>query len=163
MRKPLDKHALVTLLDQRLQEELDLLLRSARDATDGATHADVRSEGDKDMRATEASYQAAGQWKRVQELEHDIAALRALVLHPFAKEAPIALSAIAHLKEHDGERLVMLMPAGGGEKLTAGRSTVVVVTAAAPLGTALLGRHVGDEIEVRHAGKLELATIVSIE
>ncbi len=137
----MDKRALVTELSERLAAELTRSTAQARDAAAAATHEENRAEGDKDMRATEASYVARGQAQRAVELETAIAKLAAMPVREFKPGDRIAASAIVEL---DGERRYFLVTAGGGEQL--GEVTALATTS--PLGRALLGLEVGDEAEV---------------
>ena len=54
--KPIDKTQLLALLVERLTAELARVRGQAQREAEAATHEEARAEGDKDMRATEASY-----------------------------------------------------------------------------------------------------------
>jgi transcription elongation GreA/GreB family factor len=148
----LDKRTLLEAFKARLQQELERATKRAREAADGVTHEENRAEGDKDMRATEASYVARGQASRVAEMEEAVTRLAALELLPFAAGARIALSALVEV-EHKGRRLhYFLLPAGGGEKVSHGGVEIQAVTTQSPLGRALLGLTVGDVAELPARG-----------
>ncbi len=55
-----------------------------------------------------------------------------------------------------------LAPAGAGEELTGpgGDGFFTVVTPASPIGAAVMGRRVGDEVQARIRGELRQWTIV---
>lgn len=144
----LDKKALWESLKSRLESELGKAQKRARDAAEGATHEENRAEGDKDMRATEASYVARGQAGRASEMQEAVVRVSALDLLDFEPGARIAISALVEL-ELDGKRLFyFLVPAGGGEKLQHGGLEVQTLTTQSPLGRALLGLHEGDDCEL---------------
>ena len=144
----LDKQALLQTLKTRLETELSRAQKRAKDAADGATHEENRAEGDKDMRATEASYVARGQAGRASEMEEAFLRVSALELLSFAPGARIAISALVEL-EQDGKRLhYFLVPAAGGERLQQGGVAVQTLTTQSPLGRALLGLTEGDEAEL---------------
>ena len=109
----IDKKALFDALKERLETELARAQKRAKDAADGATHEENRAEGDKDMRATEASYMARGQAGRASEMEESLVRVSALELLSFKPGARIAISALIELL-HDGKHLhYFLVPAAG--------------------------------------------------
>ncbi|MBL9025442.1 MAG: GreA/GreB family elongation factor [Myxococcales bacterium] len=162
MPKPVDKQALLKALVAALVESRDRLAAAQRVSQEGVTHEDARSEGDKDMRATEASYVARGQAMRVEALEADLARAQALKVRAFAEDDPIALAALVTIGAEEGERVVFLAPAGGGVRLEASGTAVHVVTPSSPLGRALLGARVGDVVTYERAGKAEEVEIVAL-
>ena len=81
----IDKRALLDALRARVSAELEASTRRARDAAEAATHEENRAEGDKDMRATEASYIARGQAERVHELESALTRLGSMPIKAFAE------------------------------------------------------------------------------
>jgi transcription elongation GreA/GreB family factor len=144
----IDKKQVLTALKQRLEAELERAHKRAKDAADGATHEENRAEGDKDMRATEASYVARGISGRVVEMEEALLRVSALQLESFPKGARIAISALVELS-HDGRRHhYFLVPAGGGERLNVGGVEVQTLTTQSPLGAVLLGLSEDDEAEL---------------
>lgn len=144
----IDKKVLLEALKLQLQAELERAQKRAKDAADGATHEENRAEGDKDMRATEASYVARGQAGRASEMEEAFVRVSALELLDFKPGARIAISALIELW-HDGKRLhYFLVPAAGGERLTVGGTEIQTLTPQSPLGRALLGATEGDEAEL---------------
>ena len=150
----LDKKALFESLKARLEAELKNAQKRAKDAAEGATHEENRAEGDKDMRATEASYVARGQAGRASEMEEAFVRVSALELLSFKPGARIAISALVEL-ELDGKRLhYFLVPAAGGERLQQAGLEVQTLTPQSPLGRALLGLSEGDDAELppRDAG-----------
>jgi transcription elongation GreA/GreB family factor len=148
-----------SLLRERLLESLererDTLSLAQRSAQEGATHEENRSEGDKDMRATEASYLARGQAERVVALEAEIQRLRAVELRAFSAGDPIVAGALVTLSTAGRRSVVFLVPAGAGTEISDGERQVRVVTPASPLGRALLGAHVGDVVEVERGASVQ--------
>jgi len=150
-----DKKAVLEALKLQLENDLERARKRARDAADGATHEENRAEGDKDMRATEASYVARGQAGRASEMEEAFVRITALELLDFKPGARIAISALIELL-HDGKRLqYFLVPAAGGERLLVAGTEIQTLTPQSPLGRALLGASEGDEAELppRQAGE----------
>jgi transcription elongation GreA/GreB family factor len=158
----IDKRQLHERLKQKLESELQKAQKRAKDAAEGATHEENRAEGDKDMRATEASYVARGQAGRVSEMEEALARVSALALIDFDDQTRIAISALVEL-EHRGKRLhYFLVPAAGGERIDMQGVEVQTLTTQSPLGRALLGCSVGDEAELPPRGPGEQARVYEI-
>jgi transcription elongation GreA/GreB family factor len=153
------KEALHAALCVLLRGELDAAIRVHKTAKEGATHSEARPENDKDTRALEQSYVARGQAMRVRDLELALTTTEKMLLRAFADGDPVALGAVVVTSEEDVETIFMLAPHGGGH--TIGR--IKIVTPEAPLGRALLGKHVGDTCEVMLAGKRRTLTIECIE
>ncbi|HEY6080854.1 MAG TPA: hypothetical protein VIW29_18700 [Polyangiaceae bacterium] len=148
MMVELDKRLVLSTLKQRLEGELERAQRRAKAAAEGATHEENRAEGDKDMRATEASYVARGHSGRVSDMEATLLRVSALELIDFEPGARIAVSALIEL-EHRARRLTyFLLPAAGGERFEVAGTEVQTITTHSPLGAALLGLTEGDEAEL---------------
>lgn len=158
----LDKRALHKELQAALERAREAAAASQRRTQDAATHSENRAEGDKDMRATETSYVARGQAQRVQSLDEDLVRLAGMPIRDFAEGDPIGLSAIVTMEADSGSTTVFVASAGGGEKLTIGGKMIAVVTSSAPLGKALIGARVGDEVTVKRGDKNELIEIVGV-
>lgn len=137
--------------------------KAAYDAADAATHAEAKPENDKDTRALEASYLAAGQAERVRELEAAVKILTQLDLKVLGEGTPICASAVVTLEDDDGARSMFFMsPHGGGAKLDLEGTSVQVVTPQSPLGRALLGRVQDDVIELRGKSGLREMSIIEV-
>jgi transcription elongation GreA/GreB family factor len=144
----LDKKQLHALLKEHLEQELDKAHRRAKEAAEGVTHEENRAEGDKDMRATEASYVARGISGRVVEMEDARLRVAALELLSFEGGARIAMSALVELVHNERNFHYFLVPAAGGERVQLGGVEVQTITTQSPLGRALLGLSEGDEAEL---------------
>jgi transcription elongation GreA/GreB family factor len=146
-----------------VETEVATMRKAAYDAAEAATHAEAKPENDKDTRALEASYLAAGQAERVRELEAALKVLVGLELRDIGTTTPICASAIITLEDDDGARTVFFMsPHAGGVRLDLEGTSVQVVTPQSPLGKALLGRVLGDVIELRGKSGLREMTIVDV-
>lgn len=159
----IDKSALHAELVAQLTAELAGAQRAHAAAVEGATHTEARAENPKDTRGLEQSYLARGQAQRVAELEAGLAAVIALGVRRFAATEPIAAGALVTVEadgEHDREtRRLWIAPHGGGTALAHG---VQVVTPSAPLGRALLGKRIDDEIELRLPGGQRTLIVVDV-
>ncbi len=75
---------------------------------------------------------------------------------PLPRGAPIGLGTLVEVEDGDAGKTLFIAPAGAGEELTGpdGDGFLHVVTPASPLGRALVGRRVGDAVEVMVKGEL---------
>lgn len=144
----IDKKQALAALKERLAAELEKAQKRAKDAVDGATHEENRAEGDKDMRATEASYVARGISGRVVEMEEALLRVNALELVDFPPGARIAISALVELRHDERHFQYFLVPAAGGERIQLDGGEVQTLTTQSPLGKALLGLTEGDDAEL---------------
>jgi len=153
------KAALRTELLAVLEAALEAARTAHATAIEGATHPEAKAENDKDTRGLEQSYLARGVAQRVADLEVAVAEVTRLELRTFAPGAPIALSALIIAGEDGAQLRFFLAPAGGGSVLAGG---VQVLTTSSPLGRALLGRRVDDEVEIKLPGKTRSLVITAI-
>lgn len=160
------KRDVLIALREQVDHDLAVITESQRKAQEGATHEEAKSEGDKDMRATETSYVARGLAKRVSELRTAASKLATMVVRRFGDDDPVEIGALVGLEDEedeDGDLLCyFLAPAGGGLKVTVEGVVVRVITPAAPLGTALLGKHLDDDVELSTPGGTRSLTLVAL-
>lgn len=143
-----------------LKADLDVAERNQRTTHEGATHEEARPENDKDTRALEQSYLAAGQARRVQELTADLALITSMPV-PDVKGGKITSGLLVTIEDADGSTSeLFIAPARGGTKLANGG--VQVVTPASPLGRVLLGKAEGDDCELAGARGVRSMSIVSV-
>ncbi|WP_053237796.1 GreA/GreB family elongation factor [Sandaracinus amylolyticus] len=153
MTKLPDKSAVREALRAALASTLAMLAHAAKDAAEGATHEENRSEGDKDMRATEQSYIARGQAMRAEEIAEEIARLDATPVRAFRDDEAIAAGALVRVSiDGEDERVLYVVPWGGGTELDVGGTRVTVITPVSPVGRALCGRSAGDDFELTQRG-----------
>ena len=153
------KHALKQALVAHLTSALETARAAHAAAVEGATHSEARAESDKDTRGLEQSYLARGQAVRVAELETELADVIAMAVRGYGPRDPIAVSALVTVDEDDDERRFFVAPGGGGATLPGG---VQVVTPRSPIGRALAGRRVDDEVELVLAGKTRVLAISAV-
>jgi transcription elongation GreA/GreB family factor len=149
-----DKAAVKEALRAVLARTLAAIASSAKDAAEGATHEENRSEGDKDMRATEQSYVARGQAMRAEELAEELQRLEGLPLRAFGEDDPIGPGALVRVSVEGEARTFFVVPWGGGTELDVDGTKVLVLTPGSPVGRALVGRRAGEELELMQRGKL---------
>jgi len=158
----IDKREILNLLRESVSADLATMSAAQRVVVDGATHEENRPENDKDTRALEQSYLARGQAQRVVELQEALNLLKTLALQRFDSESRIALSALVALD--DGAELVhyFIAPAGGGVRVSVSGVEVRVVTPQSPIARALLGKHQGDDLELRTPQGVRECSIASV-
>ncbi len=157
------KRPLVVALLAHLEAEIATMRRAAGDARAAATHEEAKPENDKDTRALEASYLAAGQAERVRELEAAAKTIASLELRALGRDSPIQASAVVTVEDEGGARSTFfLAPHGGGAQLSLDGAPVQVLTPQSPLGRAILGRTCGDVVELPARGKTRELEIVDV-
>jgi len=145
----MDKTALHAALLQQLEADLDLQTRAALSSRDEAIDEESKPENKYDMHAQEAAYLAQGQARLVAELHETLSHYRTLELATFSPETPIAVGALVALRAPDGtERHYFVGPKAGGLEVTQAGSVILVVTPASPLGRQLIGRRLGESVQI---------------
>ncbi|HWU86593.1 MAG TPA: GreA/GreB family elongation factor [Kofleriaceae bacterium] len=153
----MDKTQLVAQLVARLEASARTAL-SARDAAaaearDGATPDEKREDA-------RAAHQLAGlgraQQRRAQQALAEVDNLASFRPPPLPSTSAIGVGAIVEIEDEDsGEgRTFFLAPVGAGITLTGpgGDGHLSVVTPASPIGRAVLGRRIGDVVDVAVEG-----------
>ena len=128
-------------------------------AVEGATHAEAKAENDKDTRGLEQSYLARGHALRVEELDAAVLAVSRLPEIAAAADARVGLGALVTVDDDGAIARYYVAPWGGGVQIA---DRVQVVTPQAPIGRALMGRELDDEVEVRRPGGARMVTITAI-
>jgi transcription elongation GreA/GreB family factor len=158
MNKRLLKKKIIT----RLTDELETYLRAAKASRAEATHEQSRAENKYDTRGLEASYLAKGQSRQVAELEAAINAFESMELKSFTKDQPIEVGAVVEV-EHAGERTIYFVGSkAGGTEVIYDRREVLVITPQSPLGEQLIGKKLGDHLQLPLNGSRDPFTVVSV-
>lgn len=130
---------------------------AAKQAHDAATDEESVAENKYDTFGLEASYLAHGQSKRVLECESE--------WHCFNKKSPVLFSddssvelwglvSLAHSNSNcAAAKYFFISPCAGGLSVEMSDQTVYLVTPSSPVGKTLLGKHVGDEVELLQNGQ----------
>lgn len=155
----MDKQQLIEQIIDQLQADLEINIAAANKAHAAATHAESVAENKYDTLGLEASYLAHGQSRRVQALEGQIAAYRQMPVNRFDETMAVGLSALVTLEDSQGrEKCLFLGVAGGGMQVMQATGSITVITPEAPLGAALLGCFLGDQIELPQ-GEFEITAL----
>jgi len=149
-----DKRRVLDAVLEKVSEVIALAAQAAEGTRKDATHEEAKAENDKDTRALEQSYLARGQAMRTEQAIEEREVLKFLPIVPWSDDRPISAGALVRLEDEEGaERVLFMLPHAGGTEVEVDDEPILVVTPVAALGAALLGRAVGDEVELRHQGK----------
>jgi transcription elongation GreA/GreB family factor len=144
----LNKQELMNRIIDKLNQELSAITLSAEAAHAAATHEESRAEDKHDTRGLEASYLADAQARRAAELKRLIAGYKFLPLRHFGNKDAIAPGALVELDLNAKRSFYFLVHQGGGISVQLGGKTIQVIAILAPLGNALVGKKVGDDVEI---------------
>ena len=147
----MDKQFLVAQLIERLRESVHVARRAGDAAAEEARAGATPSEKRDDSRvAMEYAGLARGQKQRADRAAAEVSLLETFRPRPLPARAPIALGAVVEVEDSAHGRTFFLAPAGAGIELTGpgGDGYLSVVTPSSPIGKAVLGRRVGDTVEV---------------
>jgi len=155
MRSGIDKKQMVRRIVEHLTANLSVLVQAAKSAHEVARDEENIADNKYDTLSLEASYLAQGQANRAQEIRFAIDAYRQLSIRQFDDDSAIAVTALVRLEAEDGSPMtVFLGPHAGGLKIEENGREVVVITPSSPLGKGLLGKALGDTVELR-AGEVK--------
>ena len=141
-----DKAAVVASIKAELGAELEALERVAAATRSEVGSDETRQEGQYDTRATEASYLARGQARRITQLRRMMAWLEVFDATRPLEPAIVQVGALVALDGHRRE-LLFMAPVGGG-RVQVGPHTVQVISAGGPMGQAMVELELGDGFEV---------------
>ena len=151
----MDKRALIDQLARRLREGAAVAQRASVDAAIAARDAATPQEKREDARlALEYGGLAKGQAARAEKARAELAALEAFRPPRLPPNARISVGAIVEVEDGEEGRTFFLAPVGAGVELTGegGDGYLSVVTPASPVGRAVLGKKVGDSVNVEVRG-----------
>jgi transcription elongation GreA/GreB family factor len=147
----MDKKFLVEQLAERLREASHVARKASQAAADVARDGATPAEKREDARtALEFGALAKGQKERADRLAAELSTLAIFSPKAFSAHTPISLGAIVEVEDGELGRTFFLAPVGAGIELTGpgGDGFLSVVTPVSPIGKAVLGRKVGDSVEV---------------
>ncbi|MCU1728620.1 transcription elongation factor GreAB [Pseudomonas sp. 7P_10.2_Bac1] len=160
----MNKTALYQQMLEKLAFDLDVLQRAAQTAYEAATHEENIAENKYDTLGLEASYLATGQARRVEEIRQALKHCQAMRLGPFSAAHGVQLGALVRLEAENGtEQWLFLAPDAAGLKLDHEGHAVTVITPRAPLGAALLGKQVDDELQINVGGAVQGFVVCEVD
>ena len=138
-----------TLLEQiriELNARLERVSKAAMEAHAAATDPGSKAESKYDTRSLEASYLAAGQAKRVDELAESVRIFDALTLPDFSMEDAIGAGALVEIEMAGETSLLLLVPAAGGMTVNHHGEEITLLSPASPLYRKLTGMRAGSSL-----------------
>ena len=142
------KKELVHLLQEHLAEELASLLQAAQASKEAATHDENKAEDMHDTRAIEASYLAGAQAQRATELQRQLTMYKFMPMREYGLQDVICPGSLVELEHNKTRAYYFIAPQGGGLITHLDGKAVQVITPNSPMGEALMGKKVGDPIEI---------------
>jgi transcription elongation GreA/GreB family factor len=159
----MNKQQVLQRIIERLEIDLDVAIRAAQTAYETATHEENIAENKYDTLGLEASYLAAGQARRVEEIRQSLTLYKTLVLKPFDEARGIQPGDLIVLESVSGvEQHLFLGPDAAGLKITVDETLITVITAKAPLGQNLLGKFDRDEVEISVNGSRQSFEVMRV-
>ncbi|CRM12113.1 transcription elongation factor GreA [Pseudomonas sp. 37 R 15] len=156
----MNKHAVLQLVLEKLSADLDIAQRAAQTAYETATHEENIAENKYDTLGLEASYLAAGQARRVEEIKLSLTLCQNVALRAYDDQRGIEVGTLLGLQdENDRQQWLFLAPDAAGLKVDVVGQPVTVITPRSPLGKSLLGKRVDDEVEILVAGTRQHFTV----
>ncbi|OZG71001.1 hypothetical protein BTA51_23130 [Hahella sp. CCB-MM4] len=144
----------------QLEDSLNIAVASAKAAHETATHEESVAENKYDTFGLEAAYLAEGLSRQVDELTQALQMYRNGKFVDFEDDM-VRLGALVTLESEDGEcRNYFLGPAGGGIEVRIGEESCKVVTPTSPLGQAMMGKSVDDEVSMLINGEHHLYNVL---
>lgn len=157
-----NKPALLRQIIAALQAELDGYNRSARAAHSEATDEQSRAENKYDTRGLEASYLARGQSRQALEVIEAIQYFSAMGTRDFGSNEAVDLGALVELEESGATSYYFIGPRSGGLEIEHENHPILVITPQSPLGQRLVGRRVGDTLQMPATGPAQKCRVAAI-
>ena len=159
----MNKHTVHQLIIDKLRVDLDIAERAAQTAYETATHEENIAENKYDTLGLEASYLAAGQARRVEEIRQSLTLCLNLPLRAYDDQRGIEVGALFGLEDQNGrEQWLFLAPDAAGLKVDLVGQLITVITPRSPLGKGLLGKFEGDEVEILVAGTRQQFSVTEV-
>lgn len=160
----MDKEDLLRQLTAQLRRTAAGASEAAGEAAEGARAAADPTDRQSDAgSAVELARMARAQDQRRRRALGELEALASFHPRPLPESAPVSVGAIVEIEdEESGEgRTFFLAPAGAGATLLGpgGDGHLTAVTPSSPVGRAVLGRRVGDVIDVTINGEVREWTV----
>ena len=144
----LDKQELLTQLIAQIKDDIDKQRKSFEFARNTSVDAPGRMQSRYDTMGVESAWVADGLAKALNEKEMYISRLANFQFGEVADN--VCLGSIIGISSEGASLLeyYFILPVASGYKLQVGDTTIVTLTPATPLGKTLIGKQVGDEIDV---------------
>ncbi len=156
----MNKQDIINLIIIQLEANISVAQQAVDVARDTATHKDCLGSSKYETMGTEASYLAKGQGERLLELQRALAYFKQLTPQTSTKAELVSL---INLEDEQGQNQTLLLAGdAGGLKVKYDDNIITVITPQAPLGKSLMGKAVGDAVELKITGKTRCFEVVDV-
>ncbi len=145
----MNKRLVIEAIREELRRQFDLLKRASESARADATDEESRARSKYDTQGLEASYLAAGQAERAEELAATIATFGAAPFPPFTARDSIAEGALVETSLAGDVEWFLLAPCAGGMTVEVTGREITVLAPGAPLRKQLQGLKQGGQVKER--------------
>ena len=134
-------------------------MSAVHEAHETATHEENVARSKYETKSVEAAYLVQGQLRRSDEIESDIAAYQSMKIRSFDSTSRVLLSAYIEVETGDKDIKKLFMgPSTGGLII----DDITVITPKSPMGKSLLGKYVGEAVELIIDGNKQSYKILSL-
>ena len=157
----MDKVGVINSMRKQLRAEYEGLIQMTAMSRDEATGGESKPENKYDTRALEASYLAAGQGQRLEELKHLLAWYEKL--DPSIRSPRVAEGALIQTCTEGGTTKWLFIAPSGGSRISMDGKVIQAISLKSPLGQALAGLEVDDATTVQSpqgASEIEILEIL---
>lgn len=138
---------IITAIIDDLIKELTTATTASEQAHASATHSENVADNKYDTLAVEAAYLAHGQSVRITQLQQSIANYRQLVSIRNPDNASINIGHTVTINDaNENVQRLFIGPSAGGIRLLIDGLEILTITPQTPMGKALMGKAVDDEI-----------------
>ncbi|MGJ8672085.1 hypothetical protein [Rubritalea sp.] len=146
------KHDLIQFVLKSLEKDLVVLRKAALETHKSSTSEESKAEGKYDTRGLEASYLAEAQAAQVLQFEESITKLKQVDTADLDGDDPITSGTMIIVSTDSEELAYLMLPAGGGMQLESQGLDFIVITPDSPVGATLIGKSVGEQVELARHG-----------
>lgn len=144
-----EKSKVLAQLHNMIKEEIEVTTRAAHSAHEAATHSELVAENKYDTKGLEASYLAGAQARRANELQKLLDELEIFQKRELPRTSTASIGSLVKLSNDDSiESWVFILPSQGGYKIEIDKTHIQTITPQSPIGKALLGKSIDDELEI---------------
>jgi len=158
----MNKSLLIAQIIKHLQQELANCELAAANAHLAATDDQSIAETQYDTLAIESAYLAEGQSRRIIEFKAAIDAFEQLACEKLSS-GMVNLGSVVQLSEDEQKQhFFFIAPAAAGYRFSINGQNFTVITPNSPMGLALLGKQLDDEIEISIGNNKLLDEIIAV-
>lgn len=145
------KKEIIEMLCDKLQNTLQDIQNHFEAVKQRAIEAPGRMQSRYDSEKQELSYLADALLDRIKRLQQEIIILKQHHISVAAEEETGIGSLVIIMSKSENEKLYLILPAGGGEIIKSKilEKEITIISHYSPLGKILLGKTIGDIIQLR--------------